>query len=139
MKVVKTSISPYPNTLKRIKERGAVSTIIERDMNRLYDMYERALRQIPLTIEEACLICDHLKGTVNDPSSASILWASIEDGISLNGLDKKWGIDGQELVSKLRKLSEIQSMALIDAVERFWFGGYKKEDMAKLFMIKAGN
>jgi len=138
-RVVRTSISPYPSTLERIKERGGVSPVIERDINRLYDMYSRALRQIPLLVEEACLITDCLNSTIYDANSAPMMWASVRDGIEMDGLDTKWNVDGPALVDKLKGLTEIQSMAIIDAAERFWNNPERdnmEEIVAKVFMIK---
>ena len=139
-RVVRTSISPYPSTLERIKERGGVSPVIERDINRLYDMYSRALRQVSLTGEEACLIVDCLNGAIHDANSAPMMWASVADGIELDGLGTKWNVDGPALVDKLIGLTEIQSMAIIDAAERFWVTPDRDQDMAvtvaELFMIK---
>ena len=140
MPVTKTSISIYPETLNRIKQRGdEVSPIIERDMNRLYDLYNRALRQIKLNVKEACLITDCLNAILMDANSSSMLWAEIEDGINLDGLDSKWGINGLALIEKLKGLSEIQSLALVDAAERFWEnhdGQMKDEFICELFNIK---
>ena len=48
---------------------------------------------------------------------ASMLWANVLD---TPGLDTKWSIDTDLLVSKVRSLSPLQSAAVMDAIERFW-------------------
>lgn len=96
------------------------SQIINRDLERLYAIYRRALRETPLTVKEACLIVDALNGILIDAATAHLLWANIEDAIKLDGLTEKWGVDGKELIDKLRGLSAMPCMALADAAERFW-------------------
>lgn len=118
--VKKTSLSIYPNTMERVKERGPVSTVIERDINRLYDLYSRALRQVDLTSAEAHLICDLLASTHKDVNLAVSLHWDVEDGNNLDHLDEKWGVDGPAFVQKIAGLSEIQKLALVDAAERVW-------------------
>jgi len=122
--VEKTSVSLRPAILEQLDARGARSTVINRDLERLYTLYRRALAKIDLTVEEACLIVDALSpnGSTIDANSARLLWASIEDACRLDGLDKKWNVDGQQLVQKLQQLNELQCMAIADAAERFWFG-----------------
>ena len=69
---------------------------------------------------EACLIVDSLNGSIMDANTAQVLWAGIADSIRLDGLDKKWDVDGPALVEKLQGLNVLQAMALVDAAERFW-------------------
>lgn len=99
---------------------GNRSAVINRDLERLYTIYKRALKEVPLSASEACLIVDTLNGSLMDAYSARMLWASIEDAINLDGMDKKWEVDGKALVEKLRALNDLQAMALVDAAERFW-------------------
>ncbi len=107
--------------LAEVSSRGDNrSGIISRDLERLYTLYRRALAQVPLTVEEACLIVDALNGAKLEADTARLLWAEIEDACHLDHLDEKWQVDGRALVQKLRELNEIQAMALVDAAERFW-------------------
>lgn len=96
------------------------SGIINRDLERLYTMYRRAIREVPLALAEAQLIIDALNGSIFDAQSAPMLWANIEDACKLDGIDDKWGVDGPALVEKLHGLSAFHCMALIDGSERFW-------------------
>lgn len=83
-------------------------------------MYGRAIKEIPLTYKEACLIVDTLNGVLMDANSARLLWAEIEDACRLDGADNKWEVDGTALVEKLKKLPLMHCMALVDAAECFW-------------------
>lgn len=119
--VEKLSISLRPGVVEQIDVRGTSrSTIVNRDLDRLYTLYRRALARIELTVDEACLIVDALNGSLMDANTVRMLWASIEDACQLNGLDTKWSVDGPGLVEKLRKLNEVQAMAVADAAERAW-------------------
>lgn len=111
----------YPETEKAIFSRGDNrSQIINRDLGRLYELYDRAIKEVPLSLDEARLIVDCCNATVYDARTATMLWGSVEDACQLDGLDEKWGIDGPVLVEKLKGLTQLQALALVDAAERFW-------------------
>lgn len=135
-----TTITLYNEDISRVELRGKNrSQTIARDLERLYSLYRRCLSQIKLTANEACLICDVLNGTIMDANSASMLWAEVEDGCNLDGLDEKWEIDGPALVEKLKSYNETQCLALVDAAERFWASDYEsttRETMAAFFSSK---
>ena len=117
------------------------SGIISRDLERLYALYVRALKESQLTLPEACLIVDLLNATIMDASTARMLWAEVEDGIKLDGLAEKWSVDGPALVAKIKALNDIQSLALVDAAERFWVRhdeGELKEIVKQVFLLKGG-
>ena len=110
-----------PETEKELATRGENrSHVIARDLDRFYNLCRRAIREVPLSEKEACLIVDSLNGTVLDANTAQSLWFSIEDSINLDGLADKWGVDGASLVEKLKELNAFQAMAIADAAERFW-------------------
>ena len=129
--VQRISVSMYQPLLDQIEERGeARSTIISRDLERLYTLYQRALRRVNLTIDEACLITDALNGSLMTADTAHLLWASVEDAIKYEGLQEKWGVDVKALVEKIRGLTEFECMAVIDAAEKFWNNEkYRDQDM----------
>ena len=132
MATSKFHISMAENVLKQVEERGkARSTVITRDLDRLYTLYRRVLRRTNLSLDEACLITDALNGSLMTADTAHLLWASIEDAIKYERLDEKWNVNGKALVQKLRcTLNEIQTMAVIDAAERFWNNEkYRDQDM----------
>lgn len=132
--------SLLPEILARGDNR---SGIISRDLERLYTLYSRALATIPLQLNEAYLIVDALNGTLMDANTAKLLWAEIEDSIKLDHLDKKWQVEGKALVEKIRNLNEIQSLAIIDAAERFWIeqreGEEAEKALCEIFKIKTGD
>ena len=114
------SVNLQPEILGALAERGQRAPTINRDLERLYTLYERALRRIDLSVEEACLIVDALNGSLYDAKTARLLPATIRDAIQLDGLDRKWDVDGEALVEKLSGLDDLTCMAIIDAAERFW-------------------
>lgn len=138
MKTVKFHISAPSTIVSALDSRGARSTIISRDLERLYTMYERALRRISLSVEEACLIVDALNGTINDLSTAARFWIGVQDAIELEGFDQKWQVDGDALIKKLQELDEITALAIVDAAERFWESQSEdiREAVKKLFYIR---
>lgn len=120
MATERTSVTLTPEVLKELDARGPRSTIINRDLDRLYTLYRRALAQVGLTTREALLIADALNGILMNVTTVPLFWAQVQDAITLEHLDRKWQVDGQALVEKLRNLNEIQALAIIDAAERFW-------------------
>lgn len=124
------SVNLQPEILDALAERGQRAPTINRDLERLYTLYERALRRVSLTVDEACLIVDALNSSLYDARTAGLLPAGIQDAIQLEGLAEKWNVDGDALVKKLSSLDELACLAIIDAAERFWFGEkYRKENM----------
>src|SRR5690606_16279087 len=76
---------------------------------------DTALRSIRLTEGEAMLIADALNGTLMDETNAYLLGAEIDDSLE-DGLAEKWNVDGRALVARLRELSLIQCLAILDAI-----------------------
>ena len=128
-----------PELEKEIEERGDNRTlVIHRDLERLYTLYRLALREVKLTLPEAWFLVDMLNGSLVDAYTAGTLWASAEDACALDGLDKKWQVDGKAFVEKLKALSHVQALALVDAAERFWqanTGTADDEDIKKFFGV----
>jgi len=116
-----TSVNFQPHILEELAKRGPQrAPIVNRDLERLYTLYDRALRRVKLTIDEACLIVDALNGTLHDVTSGTRFWIGVQDSIEMDELDEKWGVDGKTLIEKLSALDDLTSMAVVDAVERFW-------------------
>ena len=74
----------------------------------------------PFSVAELGLLADVTNGLRVEPHTVQLLWASVDDGVRLEGLDKKWGLDGAALVARLRGLSYAQAAALLDALKRWW-------------------
>lgn len=94
------------------------SPTITRDLMRLYDTYHAALLEVPLTINEAYLLTESLKDESFDANNAQLLHTAVVKAIRSNNLEVKYKVDTRELAAKLRGLSVIQCLAIIDAVER---------------------
>lgn len=118
------------------------SDVVSRDLDRLYSLYRRAIGSLDLTVQEASLLLDVLNGSLYDVTTAPMLWAAVEDRIRLDSLDEKWGVDGHELVEKLKSFTDVQALAIIDAGERYWYGDQKYQELSfeeavkELFRIK---
>lgn len=93
---------------------------VVRDLSLLNRVLDQELRAVNLSEGEASLIVDVVNGTIFDPVSVRYLWEDVADGIELDGLDEKWDVDGASLVAKLRGLTYTQTVAIIEAAERFW-------------------
>ncbi len=106
--------------LHELRTRGeSRSGTIRRDLGRLYTLYKHALREVSLSPGEAALICDALRGTLIDATSAALLWIEVADAIRAQDLDQKWQVDGPALTAKIRGLDRTTCLALVDAAERF--------------------
>lgn len=96
------------------------SLVAKRDLERYYATLRAELAGVDLSEAEASAVVDAANGTLFDPPTARLLWAEVDDAVRLNGLDRKWAVDGRALVEKLRSLTASQTLAVADACERFW-------------------
>ncbi len=94
---------------------------VRRVMERYFATLRQELQQVQLSEAEASLLVDALNGVLFEPpETARLLWAEVDDAIRLDGLDRKWGVDSQALIERLRRLTFAQALAVVDAVERAW-------------------
>jgi hypothetical protein len=81
-------------------------------------------RDLGLTADEACLVCDALSGTwLENESLWQVLRAEIADAIEFNHLDEKWDLSGdqaQALVRRLHGMSDSAKRAVVLGVQGFW-------------------
>lgn len=112
------SVTLSEEILARLTIRGKNrSRIINRDLGRLYRLYQGALSRLSFTSCELALLCEALKfGFVETDFLTTVI-----ENILLKNLDAKWGVRKEVLLEKLRSLSDIETMALLDAIERVWF------------------
>lgn len=90
-----------------------------RDLERYYYMIRSSTPKFGEA--EARLLVDALSGIITEPHTAHLLWAVVDDAIRLGRLDEKWGVDGWELVRRLRHdLTPFEALSVADAVERVW-------------------
>ena len=73
-----------------------------------------------LSENELWLIFDVCNGTMFCADTLLGLWMGVEDGCRLDGLDRKWDVDGPALVEKLKAADSVTTFALVDAIEQFW-------------------
>jgi hypothetical protein len=116
---------------ERVEEGRALrssSSVIGCIADRYCEMVRRSMPA--LSQHEWMLIFDSLNGVVLSDSAQSVagLWGGIEDSVNLDGLDKKWQVDGPALINKLRILSYPEQVAITDTAERFW-AQYSNKDI----------
>lgn len=120
--VLKLSVSLRKEIVAEIDARGRYrSSVINRDLERYYHLLRLYLVETVLRFEqsELMLILDAMNGHLATTETIPYFWAVVEDAIRLDGLDRKWGVDGAAVVEKIRGLDLIEKMALLDAIERF--------------------
>jgi len=123
MTVSKYSISLPAGIVGEIQDReGDRSSIITQSLERYFVILTQARRSLrqKLSNDEMAMILDVLNGTIFlDTRSLTLVYAEIDDSLP-DGLAEKWHVDGLALVEKLRSLSYTESVALVDAAERWW-------------------
>ena len=103
------------------KKIGSVSGCV----NVLADRYQEIVKRCTpkLTLGEWCLIFDSLNGYMSSQSSSiaiqGIEW-NIRDSIAMEKLDKKWKVNGDELMKKIVNFDAAKRVAIIDAAEKWW-------------------
>jgi hypothetical protein len=126
MAVKKLSISLQLRIGTEIEKRvesGNVSNTVNRSLDRYFALLNRALAEWRGTLSdnECALILDATNGSAfADTISLGMLWSEIEDAVSLDGLDRKWSVDGAALAVKLKASGMLGQAALVDASERWW-------------------
>jgi hypothetical protein len=85
----------------------------------LYRRTMTEIRRIGFTREELIIIIDVYNANPLMPGMP-VIKSKVQDGIALDRLDKKWGIDGDRLVEKVSTLSSFQSACL-----EIWARGYR--------------
>lgn len=109
---------------------GNISGTIERLVSRYTDLLRREASNLDKMFSdgEKGLILDALNGTgFFDSFGIYMVAAEIADAISMDGLDKKWSVDGNELMAKLESLNNGQLHALVDSVQTWWNATTKQE------------
>ena len=102
----------------------------QRDERRYRALLDGALSEVRLTVPEASLVCDALNGhgtmsmVDREEPGRDADWAfwraSVADAVAQNGANEKWGVDWPALGAKLAALTDVQQLAIADAVERWW-------------------
>lgn len=91
-------------------------------INSIVGRYARILDESTpsLTEGEWSFLCDMLNGTVIEENTGDYLWADIAEAGKLNGLAEKWGVDSDDLSSRVRTMRAAARFAILEVVTRFW-------------------
>lgn len=134
----------------KLKERNPEhpGEMARRDLNRFYALIDYGLLNIDITVEEACMICEALNGTLFDYRASVIdtLRIGIADYFNYNPYDSLGNNRSTEVVTLVEKISKydmIQCAAIVDASERFWMQSEEGNDhitvLKRLFKIEEKN
>ena len=97
-------------------------------------MYQRSMVALKgmFSKGELSLIIDVMNGTMLSPAMpGESLRGNVPDGIALDWLDEKWGIDGQALVEKIKNLGLAECSTLELWANGFWYGENAGENIEK--------
>src|SRR2546421_4610038 len=75
---------------------------------------------LKFSLSEALLLCDALNGVLLDAQTKHLLWATIEDAIRTDELDRKGGVDGDALVARLRSLTPVEQGMIAYRIQQAW-------------------
>lgn len=111
------------------------SATFARDLDRLYTLYRHALGTVPLTLPEAQAIADTVRSrSWDDPRAAGVLAAEVADHLRRQPVA---GVDVQVLTDRLADLDQLQTLALIDAAERYWAASDENKQLSQFFWLAA--
>lgn len=106
------------------------SWIAARDLGRYYHALAAELARVRLSHDEATTVVAAARGWLVEPHTAGYLWVEVEDYLrdqvedrGIAELDRIPRLDAAgraALVARLRALSSAASLAVCDAVERYW-------------------
>ena len=109
-----------------LDERGRVrGEQVARDLRRYYRLLAegRFTLRPRFSTERLSLILDACNGWVMDLEAPQHLWIQVAEEIRLKRLDTKWAVaDSAGLIIRLQELTWLESLALADAIQRFWHG-----------------
>jgi hypothetical protein len=91
-----------------------LNTVAKRDLERYYDTLQACLPTF--AHNEALLLCDALNGIICNPDT---LWANIAASDEFCSAEK-WDVTPGPFLEKIKMLSYVETLAVIDAVERVW-------------------
>jgi hypothetical protein len=130
MKTQRLSITMPSHTLAQVEARQARpgeerstdrSAVIAKSLDRYFYALSAARRGLRerFSAGEQGLLIDVLNGTLfASPCAIGFLEHEVAAGI-VDGLAERWHVDGAALMKKLKALSYVEKLALIDAAERW--------------------
>lgn len=102
---------------RRTKPGDNVSGQINRLSRDHSNLLESSMPQFRM--DEWLLLCDSLSQP-NEVGGADMLVPRVVTSIHVDGTDRKWNVDGDNLVYRLMELTLTARYAVLDAVARFW-------------------
>lgn len=117
------SIRPAPILTEAMANNGGGTGVSHR-LAQIGDRYLEILRRTPLPdLSEAEMqaLRDVNNGTWHEPATVirGTLWIGVDDSLP-DGLSEKWQIDSAALVAKLRAMSYVQEVKLVEQIEKWW-------------------
>jgi hypothetical protein len=112
----------------RIDLNGKAEAVVQRDLERYYDLLARERKKIALTRDEASLVCLAVGGANLQLDAVGSLWSWVGDFMDIMGdeLKSEMGehlkVDLRKLNPKLRRLTESQTLAVLDAADAYMLG-----------------
>lgn len=105
----------------RADSEHSEDSIAKCDLERYYDALNRTWKKMQpkLTLKEMMFLIDVFNGTVFEPFSIAMMWASVDDAVQA-GYAEKHEVNGLALVTRFRSMSYFELLAVADAIERFW-------------------
>lgn len=100
--------------------RGGLSEAIRETLERYFYLIDTSRAEIAdnFTQGEVSLLVDICNGTWFEPLFTGAVRANVED--AEGDYFDKWSVNRDALILKLRLLTPVQELALVDAIERFW-------------------
>lgn len=123
-------VRPTPELMSAVERNGGGRNFSHR-LSQVAARYGALLESADLPDfghEELDVIRDALRARDLQPAREmrGRVWVIVRNGV-VDGLAEKWGADGDALVEKLRGLSHVAEVRLVEDVEAFWAGQREEE------------
>ena len=130
--------SKYPNVNFRAGEHlntmlsdrdENINAVAKRDLERYYNVLQAHLPTF--SMNEALFLCDALNGVRCSPDTLRVNLLASDEFVSA----EKWDVDGTSFLERIKSLSYVESLAVIDAVERVWNAPEYSVDLKKRVVL----
>jgi len=133
--VTKKSFNLEPKAIegieKRVRYNSDMTQVVNSALTHWFAIMDQAKRKLEprFSRAEKGLILDATNGSwLGDMMNATLIWANVEDAISMDGLDTKWEVkDAQALIDKLKGLTPPECWALAEAIKEWWGDDYTND------------
>lgn len=127
-------VDPLPHDATEGERNQMYSRVAARDLERYYALLQQSLPVFSL--HEAEFIAQQLNGQRIEPHVPGAWLLDVEAAI-IGGQHEAFHIDGIALLERLKGLSKFELLAIGDAIERAWQGGYHIDDMREA-LVRVG-